>query len=122
MNQARDTIARELAQEAIRDALGGCAVSGGTMCPHIEPGASLFGLPGRILNSDEHCPLLTPDDRKALEQRIPSDMRELTGPAIVKVHGIAKAPRTRMASTALAGLGEHPDRLIERSGRYDGAV
>lgn len=119
----KDT-ASALLIEAIQDALSGCGITNGTVCAHIEPDATHHGLPGRILEDDETCPLLTPEEREALTQSILSreDMDPITGPAIVRAHGIAGAARKHLAEINLSGNWEHPDRTTERLGRYDGSV
>ena len=116
--------ARTLLIEAIQDALSQCGITNGTVCAHIEPGAMHHGLPGRILQDDESCPLLTSEDREALTQSILSSegMNPITGPAIVRAHAIAGAARKQLAEIKLSGSWEHPDRTTARLGRYDGSV
>lgn len=115
------TTANTLLRQALADALGGCGITGGTLCAHIEPRAVHYGRPGRILQAGETCPLITPEDAESMAQSIADDITEITGPAIVHAHGVASAARKHLAEIHLSGTMEHPNRTAGRLGRYDGS-
>ena len=96
---------------------------------HIEPGTTHHGTPGRTLAEGERCPLLTEQDLEGLAAallghypRWQGDSSVWTGPRVAEIAGTARAARKHWAETKLAGTLHHPDRYIEMSGRYDGAV